>query len=179
MHSCHRPGLFAPALLLAFLVACDDAEPTAALEAQPSFASQRALERASLFVSCETSDATVGSAVIDAEGGVLASGAAVVLIPPQAVRTATRFTVEPVPGRMLRVRITAGGAREFVFARPIVVMIGYEHCPRQELRRGTLTVWHVDDRTGAPLEEMPTVHDPRNAAVGFLTTHLSTYAVAH
>ncbi|HZO18135.1 MAG TPA: hypothetical protein VFB46_04035 [Gemmatimonadaceae bacterium] len=181
MISCKQPGLstIAPALLLALLLACDDGEPTAAVEAQPSLAANRAVGRGSLFVSCETTKTDAASTVIGADGGVLASGAAALLIPPQAVQTPTRFTMEPLPGGKLGVRIAARGATAFVFARPIAVMIGYAHCPRQELRPGKLTVWHVDDRTGTPLEEMPTVHDPRNAAVGFLTTHLSTYAVAH
>jgi hypothetical protein len=42
-----------------------------------------------------------------------------------------------------------------------------------------VSVWHVDDATNAPLERMQTVHDRHNAMLGFLTTHLSTYAVAH
>ena len=181
MISCKRPGLsaIAPVLLLALLLACDDGEPTAAVEAQPSLAAHRAVGRGSSFLSCETTGIAAASAVIGPEGGVLGSGAAALLIPPQAVQTATRFTMEPLAGGTLGVRIAALGATSFVFARPIAVMIGYAHCPRQELRRGRLTVWHVDDRTGTPLEEMPTVHDPRNTAVGFLTTHLSTYAVAH
>jgi hypothetical protein len=44
---------------------------------------------------------------------------------------------------------------------------------------GNVTVWHVDDVTDAPLERMPTVNDRHHATVGFLTTHLSTYAVAN
>jgi hypothetical protein len=58
-------------------------------------------------------------------------------------------------------------------------MIGYAHCPRQEFVRGDVAVWHVDDATDAPLERMPTVHDRQHTTVGFLTTHLSTYAVAN
>jgi hypothetical protein len=100
------------------------------------------------------------------------------LIPPHAVRTPTRFTVRPLPGPVLRVQITALGHRRFGFARPVAVMIGYADCSRQHFS-ADVGVWHVDDRTNAPLERMPTVHDGRNATIGFLTTHLSTYAVAN
>jgi hypothetical protein len=77
------------------------------------------------------------------------------------------------------VRITARGSRHFGFARPVAVMIGYAHCPRQEFLAGNVAVWHVDDATDAPLERMPTVNDRQNATIGFLTAHLSTYAVAN
>ncbi|MGQ0713148.1 MAG: hypothetical protein ACT4PJ_05380 [Gemmatimonadaceae bacterium] len=75
-------------------------------------------------------------------------------------------------------RILARGHERFEFARPVAVMIGYAHCARQEFPR-KLSVWHVDDRSGVPLERMPSVDDSRNETVGFLTTHLSTYAVAN
>jgi hypothetical protein len=117
--------------------------------------------------------------MIGADGGVLSAGPAVVFVPPRAVRTPTRLSVQPLAGRTLRVRITARGYERFGFARPIAVMIGYAHCSRQEFLHGNVTVWHVDDDSDALLERMPTVHDAENATVGFLTAHLSTYAVAH
>lgn len=181
MHSSVRPsGLRAavPAVLFALSAACGDVEPTGSLNSQPALSARRAEPRPSL-AACLTDESATASAVIGADGGVLAAGSAVIFIPPHAVRTPTRFTIQPLPGAVLRVRITARGSQRFGFARPVGVMIGYAHCPRQEFRGGNVSVWHVDDATDALLERMPTVHDRQNATVGFLTTHLSTYAVAN
>jgi hypothetical protein len=164
------------ALLMVLASGCGEADPTHSTA--PSLAVQRAEERTSkLLAFCPSSRPDFASGIIDADGGVLSAGSAVVLIPPDAVRNPTRFTLQPLRGRTLRVRITAEGHERFGFARPIAVMIGYAHCERQEFLRGA-AVWHVDDRTNALLERMPTVNDSRNQTVGFLTTHLSTYAVA-
>ena len=181
MYSSNRPsGLLAavPAVLFAISAACGDVEPTSSLEAQPALSARRA-EPGTSLAACLTDGSVTASAVIGAEGGVLSAGSAAIFIPPHAVRTPTRFTIQPLAGATLRVRITARGSRRFGFARPVSVMIGYAHCPRQEFVRGDVAVWHVDDATDAPLERMPTVHDRQNTTVGFLTTHLSTYAVAN
>jgi hypothetical protein len=181
MHTSNRPlGLLAavPALLLTISAGCGDIEPTRSLESQPALSASRA-ESGTSLASCETDASAAASAVIGADGGVLAAGSAVILVPPRAVHTPTRFTIQPLAGTTLRVRITAQGSQRFRFARPVAVMIGYAHCSRQEFLRGNLSVWHVDDATDAPLERMPTVQDRKNATVGFLTTHLSTYAVAN
>jgi hypothetical protein len=162
------------ALLIALLGGCD-AHPTNVTA--PSFSVARSDESRRSLASCPSSSSRFASAVIDAKGGVLSAGSTVVLIPPQAVRAPTRFTVQPLAGPVLRVRITAQGYDSFGFARPIAVMIGYAHCERQEFSRH-VAVWHVDDETSALLERMPTVNDSRNETVGFLTSHLSTYAVA-
>ena len=181
MQSSNRPsGLLValPALLFVLSAGCGDTEPTSSLVPQPSLSARRA-EPGTSLAACETSESASASAVIGADGGVLSAGSAVVFIPPKAVRTPTRFTIRPLAGGTLRVRITARGRERFGFARPIAVMIGYAHCSRQEFLSGNLSVWHVDDATDAPLERMPTVHDRHNATIGFMTAHLSTYAVAH
>jgi hypothetical protein len=182
MHSSNRPlGLTValPALLLALGAGCGDMEPTKSIAPELSLSARVTPQGDVSLASCRTDAARAASAMIGPEGGVLSAGPAVVFIPPEAVRAPTRFTIEPLAGTTLRVRITARGRARFGFARPVAVMIGYAHCSRQEFLRGNMTVWHVDDATNALLERMPTVHDRRNATVGFLTTHLSTYAVAH
>ena len=166
-----------PALL--FAAGCRDYEPTSSVEPGTSLAVQRPRESATRLVACETTVSSIAMARIGPAGGVITAGSAVVLIPPHAVRTPTRFTVEPLAGSTLRVRITAQGHPRFGFTRPIAVMIGYAHCGRQDFERQPVTVWHVDDQTNAPLQRMPTVHDRDNKTIGFLTAHLSTYAVAH
>lgn len=181
MYSPNRPsGLRSavPAVLFAISAACGDVEPTQVLESQPALSTRRA-EVSTTLAACLTDESAPASAVIGADGGVLSAGSATIFIPPQAVRTPTRFTIQPLAGPTLRVRVTARGARHYRFARPVGVIIGYAHCPRQEFLHGNVSVWHVDDVTDAPLERMPTVNDRRNATVGFLTTHLSTYAVAN
>ena len=181
MCSSNRPlGLLAavPAALFALSVACGDVEPTNSLQAQPGLSARRA-EPETMLAACLTDGSVAASAVIGPDGGVLSAGSATIFIPPQAVRTPTRFTIQPLAGTTLRVRITARGSRRFGFARPVGVMIGYAHCPRQEFLSGNVSVWHVDDATDAPLERMPTVNDRQHTTVGFLTTHLSTYAVAN
>lgn len=182
MYTSSRPsGLFVsiPALLLTLAAGCGDAEPASSLAPRPSLSARRTPEADRWLASCETSASSAASGVIGNDGGVLAAGPAVVLVPPRAVRSPTRLTIQPLAGRTLRVRITARGHERFGFARPVAVMIGYAHCLRQDFLHANLSVWQVDDDTNAPLEPMPTVHDPENATVGFLTTHLSTYAVAH
>lgn len=180
MFSRHRPSGIPSivAVLSAFtLMSCGESQPTSA-------ASPRALqERVTTggdpaLAACATSYNDIATAIIGPHGGTISAGSTVVLIPQHAVRTPTRFTVRPLPGASLRVRITANGHRRFGFARPIAVMIGYAHCGRQ-LASANAAVWHVDDDSQHWLERMPTVHDPANATIGFLTTHLSTYAVAH
>ena len=182
MYSSTRPSglsVALPTLLLALGAGCGDMAPTKSIEPEPSLA-QRAGGQSNVWLApCGTDVSATASSTIGPEGGVLSAGPAVVFIPPEAVRTPTRFTIQPLAGRTLRVRITARGRDRFGFARPIAVMIGYAHCSRQELLRGNVSVWHVDDATDTPLERMPTVHDRHNATLGFLTTHLSTYAVAH
>jgi hypothetical protein len=172
----HRSGLLVSAGLLA-LAACRDVETTSSL-APVSLSARRAPEVGVQLAACETSESSKSSATIGPDGGVFTAGPVIVAVPPAAVRSPTRFTVQPLAGSTLRVRITARGRERFGFARPIAVMIGYAHCSRQEFR-GQVSVWHVDDATNALLEQMPSVHDPRNTTVGFLTAHLSTYAVAH
>ena len=174
MHPSNRLSrLIAPLILLA---ACGDSG--AATSISPSVAAQRTEQPSLQLASCPSPSSRSASAVIGAHGGVISAGSTVVFIPPHAVRSPTRFTVQPLAGRTLQVRIVARGHHRFEFARPIAVMIGYAHCARQEFPR-TASVWHIDDRTGAPLERMPTVNDSRNDTVGFLTVHLSTYAVAN
>ena len=180
MPSSNRPSgltVAIPALLLALGAGCGDMEPTSSLE--PSLSARTAARPDTWLASCGSDVSATASTLIGPEGGVLSAGPAAVFIPPEAVRTPTRFTIQPLAGRTLRVRITARGRERFGFARPIAVMIGYAHCSRQEFVGGNVSVWHVDDATDAPLERMPTVHDRQNSTLGFLTTHLSTYAVAH
>jgi hypothetical protein len=167
-----------PAIVLAFVAGCSDTEPVTSVAPPVSLSANRG-EPAVQLAACGTSASTSASAEIGPDGGVLSAGPATVFIPPYAVRTPTRFTVQPLAGRSLRVRITAKGRARFGFAQPIAVMIGYAHCQRQEFLHGNLSVWQVDDDTNVLLERMPTVHDRRNATLGFLTAHLSTYAVAH
>lgn len=164
------------ALLMTLSVGCGDADLTSSTA--PSFSAQRSDQSSRSLASCPSASSHLASAIVGADGGVLSAGPAVVLIPPGAVRTPTRFTIQPLAGRNLRVRILANGHQRFGFARPIAVMIGYGHCGRQEFPRHA-SVWHVDDASNALLERMPTVNDSRNETVGFLTTHLSTYAVAN
>ena len=182
MFSSNRPSgltVAVAALLLALGAGCGESEPTSSLAPQPSLSARATGRPAPSLASCGTDAYAASSTMIGPEGGVLSAGPAVVFIPPEAVRTPTRFTIQPLTGNTLRVRITARGRQRFGFARPIAVMIGYAHCSRQEFLGGNVAVWHVDDATDALLERMPTVHDRHNATVGFLTTHLSTYAVAH
>jgi hypothetical protein len=163
-------------LLITLLGGCGEAGPADATA--PSLSVQRKDASSASLASCPSSASHLASAVIGADGGVLSTGSMVMLVPPHAVRTPTRFTVQRLAGRTLRMRILADGHPRFGFARPVAVMIGYADCARQEFRRN-VSVWHIDDDTGALLERMPTVNDSRNETVGFLTSHLSTYAVAN
>lgn len=167
-----------PAVLLTFFVGCGDtAEPTQSV--RPSLSARSVPDAPAELAECANPASRPISAMIGPEGGVLSAGSTVAFIPPEAVRTPTHFTIQSLAGSALRIRIIARGYERFGFARPIAVMIGYAHCARQEFLRGHVSVWQVDDETGALVERMPTLHDRRTSTVGFLTTHLSTYAVAN
>ena len=175
-----RSGLSAMRLALSMtvLVGCgESAEPTQSV--RPSVSARYAPDAPSELATCGNAASRPTSGMIGPDGGLLSAGPVVAFFPPQAVRTPTHFTLQSLAGSTLRVRLGARGHERFAFARPIAVMIGYSHCTRQEFMRGQLSVWHVDDETSALLERMPTVHDRRNSTVGFITTHLSTYAVAN
>lgn len=181
MSTWNRPsGLSAmlSALSLTFLVGCSEtAEPTQSV--RPSVSARYSGEAPSELATCGNAASRPVSRMIGPDGGLLSAGPVVAFIPPQAVQTPTHFTLQSLAGSTLRVRLTARGHESFAFARPIAVMIGYSHCTRQEFMRGQVSVWQVDDETSALLERMPTLHDRRNSTVGFITTHLSTYAVAN
>src|SRR5688500_6101230 len=82
-------------LLLAFTAGCGDTEPTNSPASNLSVAPRRA-EAGTWLASCETNASVSASAMIGPDGGVLSAGSATVFVPPQAIRTPTRLTIQPL-----------------------------------------------------------------------------------
>jgi hypothetical protein len=116
--------------------------------------------------------------VVGPRGGALTLGNNAIVVPPGAVNERVELTFHRPAGNTLRLDIRANGAEHYTFRKPVAVTISYADCPRQQ-NVYPLGVWHLDDRTGERLEFMGGVTDPIRRTVTFLTTHLSTYAVAH
>jgi len=139
------------------------------LRAQPSFA----------LLECPNHAEKTASRVVGPRGGMLATEHSVVFFPPLAVGTPTSFTLRNPASQYLEVAIEAAGQHSFTFARPVAVMIGYQHCARQNHPTPQLSVWELDPETNQPVAPMRTFSDPRRQIIGFLTDHLSVFAVAH
>jgi hypothetical protein len=111
-------------------------------------------------------------------GGVLAIGNTSVVIPANAVLAPTEFTLTVPSSRYVEIEVTAAGSEHFVFALPVTVTIDYSRCSRSNIDLRPLSVWNIDPRTKALLEQMPSVDDKLTRSVLFTTLHFSGYAVA-
>ena len=128
------------------------------------------------LLACEEATAQATSGLIGLLGGVLDLGATRAEFPAGAVLELRLFSLAVQPGPQAMVDVHADGLTSFLFRRPITVTIDLSHCPDLT---GPLTVWHVDEATGAFLENMGGVTDPVARTITFQTPHLSIYAVAN
>ncbi len=128
------------------------------------------------LLACGEATPRATSGLVGLLGGVLDLGRTRVEFPLASVLDLRRFSLAVQPGRHAVVDVHAEGLLSFLFARPVTVTIDLSHCPDLT---GPLTVWHVDEATGAFLENMGGVVDPVRRTITFRTPHLSIYAVAN
>ena len=162
----------------ALLVAGCDGPDAALAPAAPTIAPARSLaaDATPRLLACAEATPRATSGLVGLLGGVLSLGATHVEFPLMSVLELQLFSLAVQPGPHAMVDVHADGLLSFLFRRPVTVTIDLSHCPAID---GPLTVWHVDEATGAFLENMGGVVDPVRRTITFQTPHLSIYAVAN
>lgn len=130
-----------------------------------------------VLAQCPSSTTLSTSALIGPLGGVLAVGPARVLIPQNAVLLPTTFVLVVPAGQYMEFDVSTSTSEHYAFALPVVASIDYSRCPAS-VQTKALTVWNIDTRTKALLENMGGVDDKLLHVITFVTTHFSGYAVA-
>ena len=170
-----RPAALGAALLLAAGCGAPDAALAPVAVDAPAVRSLAGSEGPRLLACAPVASAAT-EGLIGVLGGVLDLGANRVEVPPDAVLDLHTFSLEVLEGERAAVDVHATGFASFLFERPITVTIDISHCPASDT---PLTVWHVDEATGAFLENMGGVTDAARRTITFQTSHLSIYAVAN
>jgi hypothetical protein len=156
------------------LAACADG-PTAPVSA---VSAKRVKAKTSLLV-CPVHRSAEASAVIGAEGGALAVGRNVMVVPAGAVSRPTEFTMSIPKSRFLEVEINAAGYEHFVFDRPVSITLDYTRCRGSKLEKSPLSAWYIDSDSKEPIAEMGSVDERPSSLLTFWTDHLSGYAGAY
>lgn len=156
------------------LGACSEEEATRA-SFEPALAQSNNPE----LVECP-SDVTYSTS-----GSVLATGGAVSLrghrvsVPTGAVLTPTEIGLSEPASKFIQIGLSANGQEHFQFGAPLTITISYARCSRANIDKGPLSVWLIDETTGALLQNMGGVDDKVNRSITFQTDHFSGYAIAN
>ena len=170
--------LVVPLVAAAALGACADASPTAS-DPAPPVALSTTSDTADQPLECPVSTTRSTSGLVTALGGTVTLGGHSVHVPVGAVLGPTTLTlIEPASNHM-EIAVHAGGAEHFSFLAPVTITISYARCTRANIDKDSLTVWHVDEETGAFLEHMGGTDDKDARTVTFGTDHLSGYVIAN
>jgi hypothetical protein len=129
-------------------------------------------------IACATSGRKKARGVIGRDGGSIRLGNTVLTLPAGAVTAPQKFEVHVPPSEFLEIEVTAKGHASFRFEKPVTIIVDYSRCPALDLSSLPVAMWHVDETTGALLERMNTVLDPRARTITFVTSHLSVYIMA-
>lgn len=124
------------------------------------------------LLSCRTTSAYASSAVIGPRGGMLTVGPHYLIVPPNALRAATRISATAPSGQYVEVHFQPEGLR---FERPVAVALSYRHCGL--IRGALLKVVYVDSQRSI-LEILPSLPDLFNRRVYGKTDHFSGYMLA-
>ena len=157
------------------LTACDAPE-LADLPAEPGLAS---LAAPSLLECPITPGRAARGLALPVLGGLVAVDGNSVLVPGNALLSATEIVVEVPAMPEVRVELTAGGQDHWQFRAPVTVTIDYSRCPSSAVAGRTLSVWLIDSHTGALLEPMGGLDDRLLRRITFVTDHFSGYAIAN
>lgn len=168
-----RPGLLALIAALALGACSEDTATTASLEPSLSQSSNPEL------VECP-SDVTYSTT-----GDVLPTGGSVALrghevaVPFGAVLLPTQIGLAEPASQFMQVDLSANGQEHFQFRAPLTITISYARCTRANIDKGPLSVWLIDESTGALLQNMGGVDDKQARTITFQTDHFSGYAIAN
>jgi len=163
------------ATMLAVVVtgACADSDASTTLD--PAFSSNTSPE----LVECPV-DVTRST-----QGNVLPLGGSVTLdghsvsVPMGAVLLPTDIGISAPAGQYMQINLSANGQDHYQFRAPLTVTLSYARCSRANIDKGPLSVWLVDEETGALLQNMGGVDDKQARTVTFTTDHFSGYAIAN
>jgi hypothetical protein len=134
-----------------------------------------------VFTTCNPQPYAVASAWIGPKGGILRAGKHYLKVPPGALNTSTRITMEVPSGSLNRVVFQPEGLVFNSGASPHLVM-SYSDC--QVRRQAEQKVGYVNESLTI-LETPPSVSDPLSSTVDARLSHfseyvlVSTYAVAY
>lgn len=176
----HLRLLGAALAAVALSVACtpDRAPESAALPVGPSAAVLPPSGASGpVLVECPTRVRREAVAVIDSAGGVLSLDGHRLVVPAGAVPTPTTFRLVVPASRFLEVEIRAGAADTFTFAVPATLTLSYERCPRRDIDRRPLRIYHIDPATKRVLDDLGGVDDKAARTVTAPLPHLSGYAL--
>lgn len=165
------------AVLAAFLGlsgGCSDDRPT-----DPGARPQLADAAAVSLVSCPTGETRAASAHVPPQGVALGLGRHQVSLPDGAVADTTLVTLEVPASQHLRVELRANEHEHYQFMAPLTVTLDYGRCSMKEIEKGALSVWLLDDSTGALLQNMGGHDDRPSRTITFTTDHFSGYAIAN
>lgn len=165
------------------LAACSDNSPLAPSSGTPS--SEIALSRSAAtsevsaegLLACPSTRTLSASKVISARGGFVTAGGSALVVPPGAVKGATRFTITVPASRYMEVDISAAGREHYTFQSPVYVSISYERCAGQ-IDASTLSAAYIDTDDKRVIQWMESTDERLSSRVTFQTGHLSGYALA-
>ena len=177
--------------LVAVLAACGQS-PTAAPEAHDSrthFA-RRELPRTSSartntrLLACRWTSGASAESVVGREGGSISIAVHTIRIAPGALAGPTTIRVTVPAGELLALQVELASRDEGTLIRPVDATISYARCPRQDLRRRTLTILSLGEQVESitPASEgvfVVATDDPESLEVSFQIVHRGTYAVAY
>jgi len=161
------------ALLLALTACSDSSEPAGSME--PSLASSTS----ATLVECPSDQSFQTSGDVLPTGGSVSLRGHSVTVPSGAVLLPTSISLAEPASQYMQVNLGANGEDHFQFRAPIRVTISYARCSRSNLDKAPLSVWLIDEQTGALLQNMGGVDDKVNRTVTFETDHFSGYAIAN
>lgn len=126
---------------------------------------------------CPSDQTQSASGLLGFGGGTVSLGGTSVFLPLGAVLSPTDIELTIPASQLMEIAVTANGG-SLRFLRPIVVTMDYSRCSA-EVQRKQLSVWHIDETTKEPLENMGGVDNKLTHQITFTTIHLSGYALAY
>lgn len=168
-----RASLVAVVGVLLSLTACDapqrDEVPSA-----PQFSSVAS----PTLLQCPSNGEVATERQVGLIGGLVSLAGNMVLVPAEAVLGPMDIEIAVPASRHMVVELTANGQEHWQFNAPIWVTIDYSRCDIG-LLAPPVSVWHIDDTTGEPLEYMGGLDNRLLRRVTFSTDHFSGYAIAN
>jgi hypothetical protein len=125
---------------------------------------------------CPSDQTLSSSGLIGLGGGTVSLGGTSVFLPLGAVLSPTNIELTIPASQLMEIGVTANGG-SFRFLRPIIVTMDYSRCD-SDVQNKTLSVWHIDEQTKEPLENMGGIDNKLTHQITFTTIHLSGYALA-